>query len=362
MAGILEKINKFAENSNSDQGIVAQNKKDQDQMVKDRTLAASGLAKTVVGGVGSVPSAVGSSIAYNIPKAIGMPFGLEPTPQAEKDYSQNAPLDMAKEGIGELGSAVTGMVKRNFDLQPVSPPMGRPVSAPAAAVETPKIAPNVSSPPSRIPDATWADVIKEANIQSPDKVEAAAATPAYGIHPEISKAIKDIKDNKSLYNTDGSLKAGAQWKINELIGHGVTSDTQIQSAKLRKGELDEIARGTLVQHTRANDLLHQDLQLKLSEQRDKNRAAATQSFLNSVMVKDVDSEGKEIGGNLGRTYLRLIDQDPNTLPEEIRPGVAHVRNSWDKFVLEVRKKNKNITPLIMQEARKDFDRSLAVGK
>jgi hypothetical protein len=165
-----------------------------------------------------------------------------------------------------------------------------------------------------------------------------AGTITGGLKEHVANQIADLQKSKFV----GAV---------EMAKAGVTGEYGLKGAKLRRGELDEIARGNLDAKIAHNKVMEQDFKLKMSQQKDIASQNQMNSLLNKHMVHETDQndpEGKTKIPNWALTYASMMDS-PTAPHPGFQPQIDEMRKRESAYVDEIRK----ATPV------KDFNEKFA---
>jgi len=179
----------------------------------------------------------------------------------------------------------------------------------------------------------------------------------------ISQVMKDpssrVTQNMGL--NQGTKTGGLKTKALALLGETYKAQLGLEGHKITADIASDIRRGTLEEKVRHNNLLQQDFNLKLSQQKDVADQKALESTLGRFAVHEADPMNPgEKSVNMRATYFNIWDS--GTKPHSaIEPAVKQMGDAYQAYKNEtIRLSNKKaLTPAEEIQTKARFRKSLS---
>jgi hypothetical protein len=183
-----------------------------------------------------------------------------------------------------------------------------------------------------------------------------------GSSQDIESQIQQLVDKVSstskfdeLFAT--KLKAGMLTNVlkekGELEKANIMGKYGLESAKLRRGELDEIARGNLDARIAHNKVLEQDLQLRLAQQKDVAQQKLAESHYQKFVAQEIDPmTGKTVNNEL-HTLLNMGNSGL-PVPEAFQPAVERAMAGFETYYKKGLSPGAKDTPLNRMKAMQAY--------
>jgi len=197
------------------------------------------------------------------------------------------------------------------------------------------------------------------------------ATAGMGGTQEIEAQIQDLVNKVSstssfdeLFAT--KLKAGMLTNVlkekGELEKANIMGKYGLESAKLRRGELDEIARGNLDAKIAHNKVLENDFQLRMNQQKDIADQNALSKTLSQFAVHESDPMNPgEKAVNMRSTYFNIWESG-SPVHKDIEPAVKQMGDQYNAYKAETMKLSgrKTLAPEEELAIKSRFRKSLSM--
>jgi hypothetical protein len=185
----------------------------------------------------------------------------------------------------------------------------------------------------------------------------------------IDSLISEIKKNLGNFYSDGSMRPYTMQRLAELEhakltaqtaseGHGVTA----QGHKISAEASMDYRKAQLESTKERNQLLHQDLQLRLSQQRDVAAQKALETSLNRFAVHEADPMNPtDKAVNMRATYFNVFDSGTKPHPS-IADAVGQVGDEYKAYRENTMKlsKVKTLTPEEEKQVKARFRKSITL--
>jgi len=200
-----------------------------------------------------------------------------------------------------------------------------------------------------------------------EKTKSAGMGGTQDIEAQIQQLVNNVSSTSSfdeLFAT--KLKAGMLTNVlkekGELEKANIMGKYGIESAKLRRGELDEIARGNLEAKIAHNKVLENDFNLRLQQQKDIAGQKALAQTLSQFAVHESDPMNPgEKAVNMRSTYFNVWDSG-TPVHSDIEPAVKQMGNQYNAYRAETMKLSgkKALTPEEELATKSRFRKSLSM--